>query len=524
MPLPETLRDLLAPARRWLDRDVPALPVDVFRVLVGLLAATHFVRLLVEAPTISAPDGLIDHALVQDIYWYTRIGLFQPGTPGWVFPLAYAAGLAGALMVAVGWRVRLGALVALVIAASAYRWSFIVTYLDDAVVHLTLFWMLLLPVGRTLTPAGLRDPAVRAAWPGLRVSGVAVRCLLLNVCWIYFIAGVWKLDSAFWRDGFGLYASMKVAIARMPDVWTPAHLPLLRAGDWLVMALEPVLPLPMLLRRGHPLKRVGGCGFLVFNLFIAGTLGITWAISGLTATLALFFAEELNVWIARRWPRGAAAEPIGARATTPAPSPVPTAARRWTRSEVGAVIFLALVMCATARAIRVFGALNQPAYAALWMVGVGQDYRLFNWIERVAFQVRTDVRVTRPDGSAGELPPEALPDDFRAQLLRGYAHGIRWLLIPQGRGFELRLSLARRQASWVCRHVTEPGTVVDITSTVHPIRPDNLELAPERRVRVAEFRCVPPGSVSEREGGVPVPAGWPGLQAQLISGVLELRL
>ena len=105
------------------------------------------------------------------------------------------------------------------------------------------------------------------------------------------------------------------------------------------------------------------------------------------------------------------------------------------------MVFLALVMSATARHIRAFGALNQPAYAVLWMVGVGQDYRLFNWIDRVAFDVRTDVRVTRPDGSAGELPAGALPDHFRAQLLRGYAHGIRWLLIPQGRGFDLRLSL-----------------------------------------------------------------------------------
>ena len=72
--------------------------------------------------------------------------------------------------------------------------------------------------------------------------------------------------------------------------------------------------------------------------------------------------------------------------------------------------------------------------------------------------------------------------------------------------------------------MSEPGTEVDITSTVHPIRPDNLELAPARRVRIAEFRCVEPGSVVEREGGVPVPPGWPYLQAQLMSGLLELEL
>jgi hypothetical protein len=45
-----------------------------------------------------------------------------------------------------GWRTRVCAAIALVVAASTYRWNFIVMYLDDAVVHLMLFWLLLLPV------------------------------------------------------------------------------------------------------------------------------------------------------------------------------------------------------------------------------------------------------------------------------------------------------------------------------------------------------------------------------------------
>jgi hypothetical protein len=200
-----------------------------------------------------------------------------------------------------------------------------------------------------------------------------------------------------------------------------------------------------------------------------------------------------------------------------------SAGKPWSRSERGAVVFLVLLTAATARQIPLFGALNIPAYALLWMAGVGQDYRLFNWIDRVAFQVRTRVEVTGPDGAiVDDVPEAAYPRGFRAKLLQAYAHDVPWLLVPNDRRFDLRLSIVRRHASWYCRFVDEPGTHVEIISTIHPIRPDNLDLAIHRTLRLAEFICVEPGSVTEEQGGVPVPEGWPYLQARLIQGLIVL--
>ena len=508
---------VVAPASRWLSADVGALGIDAFRVLVGLLSTAFFVRLLVEFPEISHPQGLIDHALTQDIYWYTRIGLFHVGMPAWLIALAYVAGLSGALMITVGYRVRTGAVVALVVAASAYRWNFVVMYLDDAVVHLMIFWMLLLPVGRTLDVRGwVAGREVRASWTKVRVPGTAVRCLLLNVCWIYFIAGAWKLDSVLWREGFGLYASMKVEVARMPDFWGPEHLPFLTWSDYAVMALEPILPLPMLL--GRRWVRYGGAvAFVVFNLFILTTLGIAWAILGLTCTLVLFLRDEVSALLGR-WL-------AGRDATTADETAVPEDGRPrrpWGRAERLAVVFVGVLALATARHIPGFGALNQPAYGALWMVGVAQDYRLFNWIDRVAYQVRTDIEVRSPDGAPLAVPAGAYPMRFRAKLLQAIAHDVRWLILPDERRFGLRLSIARRHASWFCRFVDEPGTRTEIISTIHPVRPDNLDLSYFVTLRLAEFECVPPGSVTEEEGGVPVPDGWRYLQARLIQGLNRL--
>lgn len=190
-----------------------------------------------------------------------------------------------------------------------------------------------------------------------------------------------------------------------------------------------------------------------------------WAILGLTCGLVLFLNEEAAEALARRF-GGSPAAPMATRRGS------------WRRADRVAVAFVAVLALATSRHVPVFGALNVPAYAALWTVGVAQDYRLFNWIDRVAYKVRTRVDVTGPDG--------------------------------------------RRQAAWFCRFVEEPGTRVEMISTVHPIRPDNLDFSEYRALRLAEFECVPPGSVTEEEGGVPVPEGWPHLQARLLQGLNPL--
>src|SRR5690348_9938117 len=67
--------------REAATRPVPALPVDMFRLLAGLLAAVWFAQAFAEAPEFSGPGGLIDHSVSQQLFPYTRISLFQPGMP-----------------------------------------------------------------------------------------------------------------------------------------------------------------------------------------------------------------------------------------------------------------------------------------------------------------------------------------------------------------------------------------------------------------------------------------------------------
>ena len=457
-----------------LRREAHALPVQLFRMAVALLAGAHFTRLLIEVRDFSALDGLIDHVMVPLVYPETRVSLFQPGTPAIVIVMALVTAMAASLCILVGWRTRTCAAIALAVAASTYRWNFIVMYLDDAVVHLMLFWLLLLPVEPSLKLAQLfRDPReVLRRWSAMAVPGTAVTCLKLNVALMYVIAGIWKFDSPLWREGYGLYAALRLPVAAMPDAWGPEFVPLLRVANWTVMAIEPFMALPMFLRPGHPLKAIGGVLFTGFHLFILVTLGLPYAMFGLLATLILFFGPEITA-AAARWSASAVPPPVTVRPAL-------------TRSGRLAIAFLVVLFLATTRRIPVIGALNVPAYGILWMVGVAQDYRLFNWIDRVNFDVDTEIIERRSDGDVQVTGQVSYPSSFRARLLLAYLHDIRWLRLPRQHRFQMRMSIALRLSSWYCKKNPAQGDV-QIRSRIYRLVPEGREFLSE--LIVSEFTC-----------------------------------
>src|SRR5438876_8899100 len=63
----------------WLLCETYALPLDLFRILGGLLCVAYFFAVLLQVEDFSNPDGLLDHVLLQRIFWFTRLSLFHPG-------------------------------------------------------------------------------------------------------------------------------------------------------------------------------------------------------------------------------------------------------------------------------------------------------------------------------------------------------------------------------------------------------------------------------------------------------------
>lgn len=434
--------------RRALAAPVDALPLDLFRILIGLLSLAYFVRTLLEARDYSNPHGLVDHELAMAIFPFTRMGLFQPGMPLAVFQAVFVIACIASLAVVAGWRVRLCAAVLYVIAVSTYRWNFLVMYVDDVVMHLMLFWLLLLPAGRTLVLSDWwsHRGVAWGRWKTATVPGTVVRCFLWNLALIYLVAGLWKWTSPMWRDGTALYAVLQMPIAWAPGFWTAGYLPLLKALNYAALLLETLFPIVFFLPAGHRAKNPLLIALLIFHVGMIVTLQIPFANLACIAAIVLLWSGGRVTSGGRSGRRSteaigfSGAIAIGVVATLTLAMLSGVVLPEWrmpVRSDPR--------MAASNSAFEGLQPLQKAFYAPLWIAGLAQQYRLFDWIDQRNYTVRYDAAI--------------LPPTTRGTLLQAYIHGISWMEIPSLRRESLRRSIYTRAATRYCRDVADASDV-----------------------------------------------------------------
>ena len=494
-----------------------ALPIDILRVLVGLVALIYFLQTFLDARDFSAHDGLIDHELSQSIFWFTRIGLFHPGLGLNFFQVIFLIACLSTVPLILGYRVKLFATILYVIAVCTYRWNFLVMYVDDSIVHLALFWMLLMPVGRTLVLSDwLADRSgAWSRWKYEKVPGVAVRCLLWNLALIYLVAGLWKWTSPMWRDGTALYVILKLPISLSPDFWGPQHLPVLKFFNYCALIMEPLFPLIFILRKGHRLKYALLLPLLGFHLGTLATLKIPFANLICIAALVVPFGGELMHRLNRKRPLATSALQaplrfgfsslvalIAVSALTLAmlSSAILPHWRTPPRDEMPGVFAgpnsLALVMGDASKHAPPVSSFKWEGlenvqwtfFSLLWCMGIAQQYQLFNWIDDRNYSYRYEIIESEMGKPIREVQPDAtFPRSTRGSLLQLYLHGITWMRIPSERQHDLRATLEQRFARRHCQQF-QPGGDVTIYSTVERIYPVANEIV-EDRVLLMSFRC-----------------------------------
>ena len=494
-----------------LTAPVHALPLDIARIIIGGVLFFYFLGLLRQARDFSDPDGLIDHRLSMELLPPTRISFFQPGMPGVLFRAVFVCACVASLLVVAGYHPRPAAFFLFLAAASSCRWNVLVAYLDDATMHILCLWLVLLPVGHTLTLQDLLagDPAGRD-WLSATVPGLAPRAFLANMALIYLVAGLYKFTSPMWRNGSAMHVALRMPIARAPGFWTPKWRKPLRLVTFAALILEPLFALIFVLPAGSIGKWLLVAGAVAFHLGIALTLKIPYSNTAMLGALPLALGPEIV--------QGGlgASPPQGVGAPGFSPSGVVAATL-----VVLLVIMLAWELANTGRRLvkrYSSSGWDNPVRALLWMGGVVQSYRLFDWVDARNYDVAFEVRRIEGADAAGErraagagggldsgnaargrtagvaekshrIDPKALfPRSMRHLLLQSYLVGNIWLQLSPGKRESVRRSLLVRHARRYARTHPDAGTI-DVISVVQRVTADNLDLTRGERRQLMRFTC-----------------------------------
>jgi hypothetical protein len=135
---------------------------------------------------------------------------------------------------------------------------------------------------------------------------------------------------------------------------------------------------------------------------------------------------------------------------------------------------------------------GNPFYAPLWVLGIAQRYRLFDWIDDVNYTARYVIL----DGGARITGREALqrlfPETARGAALQAYVNDIRWVIIPSRWSYAMKQSLLERIARRYCQTYA-PRSTVDVFATVEQITGNNLQLNQGQQRRLMQFECTAAG-------------------------------
>ncbi|HUE97458.1 MAG TPA: hypothetical protein VMN39_12415, partial [Longimicrobiaceae bacterium] len=137
------------------------------------------------------------------------------------------------------------------------------------------------------------------------------------------------------------------------------------------------------------------------------------------------------------------------------------------------------------------GFLGNPLCVVLWLVGIAQSYRLFDWVDTRNYHVRYELREVSAAGDVrpAKVDPEVVfPTSLRHRLLQSYLVGNVWLQLEEAQLETLKRTLLERHARRLARLRPDAGTI-DVYAIVQRVTSDNLRLERGERRHLARFDC-----------------------------------
>ena len=463
--------------KSWFYEETWAIPLDLFRIAFGVLCICYFYALFNQIPDFSSQNGLINHDYFLKHWWYLNINLIPSDPSDLYFKGIIGSAFFLSFFLVLGIYPRIVSFFLFFVASTVQKWNYAVIYVDDVTMHLVLFWLMLLPSGRTLSLLDYIKEGSKSyhKWLNLKIPAIGIKLFLLNVCWIYFYAGMEKVFSEMWYRGFAMYPILLIPISRVSDFIKPEYYPAIVIITYASLAVEIILPFMLLSRKGSTVKWVGLLFMVSFHVFIISTLRIPFANFALLGSAVLFFREELMDFVHSKSGLG---EQLGK-------------VKKLSYSGIFSIIFFILVITSTMRFIPYINVVSGIPTKVLWSVGVIQNYQLFDWIDRFNYKIEYKVYFRPVSSKKSEMldHTDFLPNSVRYTLFQLRLYDIRWILRISGeKRKELREDIPYRIASKYCRQLNRDGEV-NIIVTMKKITFDNIDMKKLYGNRRIRFVC-----------------------------------
>ena len=192
---------------RFFHERLSTKPLGLFRLLWGAFLVFYLIDGWWVMHLYSGPEGLRYQGwMPEGRYTYGFWSLFQWASNGspW-FGLVYGAALLSAVAMAVGWWVRVASVVALVCLNSlitSLAWGFAGV---DFIVSIVTFLMMVASLGGH----SAHWYALRREKGGDRMTPAWIyRMFQVQLCFIYFFSGLWKVASDVWQNGTAMHFAL----------------------------------------------------------------------------------------------------------------------------------------------------------------------------------------------------------------------------------------------------------------------------------------------------------------------------
>lgn len=219
--------------------------LSLFRILLGLVALYHFGQLGADASDFFGPNGIVPADFVWNGYsiipWLFT-GLFAaPESMGLVIAII-VLGIAGSLLLLIGWGTRLGAVIAWLAVGTLAARNPLILHAGDSLIGVMLLFAIFLPLDRHFT---LRRKTGKAT--PLLVSNFWSTLWFIQIAVIYLSAAFVKVPVSSWRDGTHLELLLCGTECVTPlGHWLAQQTTLARISTWSSLVIEIALAVLLL--------------------------------------------------------------------------------------------------------------------------------------------------------------------------------------------------------------------------------------------------------------------------------------